>query len=491
MINSSLRSNDLRDFFYEGECVMKQIRISDITMKQAAEGFSLSFKEKIELAKLLDKLGVSVIELEGIANPRIDALRIKSIAAAVSNSIVAVPVQLDADSVVKTWNALKEAKKPRLQVCAPVSSVQMEYLFHKKPDAMLAAISQTVAACREVCADVEFVADDATRSDGAFLAKAIAAAVDAGAATVTLCDTAGTMMPDEFAAFVGDVCKENSCLTDINVGVSCVDSLAMADSSVIAAVRQGAVEIKAAAYPIHTASLANVARIISARGESFDAACSVSSTQLERTVEQIAWMCQTGRKKTSPFDNGVQDEDSGVYLTVHDDIGGVIKAVERLGYDLSEDDAQKVFEAFQTIAAKKERVSAKELDAIVASAAMQVPPTYVLKTYMINAGNTVSATAHLTLDKDGAVLEGVSIGDGPIDAAFLAIEQITGCHYELDDFQIQAVTEGREAMGQTVVKLRSGGKVYSGRGISTDIGGAGIHAYISALNKIVYEEEAV
>ena len=89
------------------------------------------------------------------------------------------------------------------------------------------------------------------------------------------------------------------------------------------------------------------------------------------------------------------------------------------------------------------------------------------------------------------MLEGVSIGDGPIDAAFLAIEQITGCHYELDDFQIQAVTEGREAMGQTVVKLRSNGKVYSGRGISTDIVGAGIHAYISALNKIVYEEEAV
>ena len=123
---------------------MRQIRISDITMKQAAEGFSLSFKEKIELAKLLDKLGVAVIELEGIENPRIDALRIKSIAAAVNGSIVAVPVQLNTDSVTQTWNALKEAKKPRLQVCAPVSSVQMEYLFHKKPDAMLKAIAETV-----------------------------------------------------------------------------------------------------------------------------------------------------------------------------------------------------------------------------------------------------------------------------------------------------------------------------------------------------------
>ena len=122
---------------------------------------------------------------------------------------------------------------------------------------------------------------------------------------------------------------------------------------------------------------------------------------------------------------------------------------------------------------------------------MQVPPTYILESFVVNSGNTISATAHLKLHKQGSILEGVCLGDGPIDAAFLAIEQITGQHYELDDFQIQAVTEGREAMGQTVVKLRSRGKVYSGRGISTDIVGASIHAYLSALNKIVYEEDNV
>jgi len=166
-----------------------------------------------------------------------------------------------------------------------------------------------------------------------------------------------------------------------------------------------------------------------------------------------------------------------------------MKAALRLGYDLSEEDGKKVFEAFQTIASKKEKVTDKELDAIVASAAMQVPATYILDTYVITAGNTISATAHLKLTKAGNPMEGVSIGDGPIDAAFLAIESITGQHYELDDFQIQAVTEGRGAMGQTVVKLRSNGKLYSGKGISTDIVGASIHAYISALNKIVYEEE--
>ena len=470
---------------------MKTIRISDVTMKQRTEEISLSFKEKIELAKLLDKLGVSAIELEGIHNSKIDALRVKSIATAVQGSVVAVPVALNRDSVQETWKALRLAKKPRLQVCAPVSSVQMEYLFHKKPDAMLEAISDTVAACKTLCTDVEFVADDATRSDGAFLNQAITAAVEAGASTITLCDTAGSMLPDEFSAFLQRVCEENPVLEQVSLGVSCSNELSMADSCVIAALRGRAVEVKAAAYPVNTASLANVARVISARGDSFGAGTTVHVAQLSRIVSQITWMCQTGRSKNSPFDNGVRDDDSDIYLTAHDDIAGVLKVVERLGYDLSEEDGMKVFEAFQNIAARKEKVSAKELDAIVASAAMQVPPTYILDTYVITAGNTISSTAHLKLNRGDARLEGISIGDGPIDAAFLAIESITGCHYELDDFQIQAVTEGREAMGQTVVKLRSGGKLYSGRGISTDIVGASIRAYLSALNKIVYEEEEV
>ena len=469
---------------------MNKIRICDVTMKQTGADISLSFKEKIELSKLLDKLGVSVIELEPIVQPKIDSLRIKSVAAAVKDSIVAVPVALSAESVQQTWNALKVARKARLQVCAPVSPVQMEYLFHKKPDAMLTAIRETIAECGKVCADVEFVADDATRSDPAFLYEAVRTAIAAGAQTVTVCDTAGAMLPNEFTAFLRELYANVPELKDVCLGVSCSDNLSMADSCAIAAVRYGAGEIKAAAYRQNVVSLPNVAKVLSAKGEFYNATCSVRTTVMKRITGQIAWMCQTGRSKTSPFDNGVQEDDGSIYLTSHDDLSAVMRVASRLGYDLSEEDGSKVYEAFQAIAGKKEKVGAKELDAIVASAAMQVPPTYTMDRYVVTSGNTISATAHLKLNKLGKMVEGVSLGDGPIDAAFLAIEQITGCHYELDDFQIQSVTEGREAMGQTVVKLRSGGKVYSGRGISTDIVGASILAYINALNKIVYEEES-
>ena len=468
---------------------MNQIRISDVTMKQTGADISLSFKEKIELSKLLDKLGVSVIELEPIAQPKIDALRIKSVAAAVKDSIVAVPVALNEESVRLTWNALKEAKKARLQVCAPVSPVQMEYLFHKKPDAMIASIRSTIESCCQLCEDVEFVADDATRSDFAFLYEAVRTAIAAGAKTVTVCDTAGAMLPNEFTAFIRELYAAVPELKEVTLGVSCSDQLSMADSCAFAAIRYGAGEIKAAACPLDNISLPNVAKVLNAKGEYYNAACSVRTTSMKRITGQIAWMCRTDRSDTSPFDYVVQEEDGSVYLTAHDDLTAVLKVAATLGYDLSEEDGASVYAAFREIAAKKDRVTARELDAIVASAAMQVPPTYVLDTYVITAGNTISSTAHLKLTKGEARLEGVCIGDGPIDAAFLAIESITGCHYELDDFQIQAVTEGREAMGQTVVKLRSSGKVYSGRGISTDIVGAGIQAYLSALNKIVYEEE--
>ena len=323
---------------------MNTIKISDVTMKQVADGFSLSFKEKIELAKLLDKLGVSVIELEGIQNPRVDSLRIKSIAAAVSNSIIAVPVQLTKESPAQVWAALQQAKKPRLQVCAAVSAVQMEYIFHKKPEAMLSAIADTVEACKALCQDVEFLADDATRADPAFLAKAVSAAITAGASTVTVCDTAGSMLPGEFARFVADLYEAAPALDNVSVGVSCCNALSMADACAIASVGEGVTELKAAAYPIDTASITNLAKLLAARGDSFGAVSSIQMTQLTRIISRAYQICQAVKTKGGAVT--VAQEDAGIYLTAHDDITAVTKVAEQLGYDLSEEDISKVYDAF-------------------------------------------------------------------------------------------------------------------------------------------------
>ena len=182
---------------------MDLVRIGDVTMRLLAlRGDSpLSFKGKLEISKLLDKLGVSVIELERLNGSRADALRVKSICSAVKGSIVAVPVELNPESVDAVWEALKGAAHPRLQVTAPVSTVQMEYLSRKKPEAMLACIQSVVSACAAKTGDVEFLAEDATRSEPAFLRTALETAIRAGAKTVTVCDAAVLLV--EVSVMVG------------------------------------------------------------------------------------------------------------------------------------------------------------------------------------------------------------------------------------------------------------------------------------------------
>ncbi|MDO4494088.1 MAG: alpha-isopropylmalate synthase regulatory domain-containing protein [Clostridia bacterium] len=467
---------------------MHTIAVSDVTMKTAQErGDSIRFRKKLELAKLLDALNVSVIELPQITEPKTDALLIRSVVTAVKHSTVAVPVDpKDPESPAFVWNALKDAAHPRLQVALPVSTVQMEYFYHKKEDAMLTMIAENVAACKALCPEVEFIAQDAGRADKDYLRKAIEAA--AGADIITVCDTAGVMLPAEFGAWAGEV--KAMLPENIRFGVRCSDALSMADACTVMATAAGADEVKTAVWGGDTANTATVAKILKARGESFGANTVVRTTELTRGAQAARNLLENESVRAA-FDTAETEASEETTLTANDDCETVAKAVAALGYELAEEDKIKVFEAFRKIAEKKGgSVGIRELDAIVASAALQVPPAYRVESYLINSGNVITATAHIIISRDGNNIEGLSVGDGPVDAAFRAIEQIIGCHYELDDFQLRAVTEGREAMGEAVVRLRANGKLYSGRGISTDIIGATINAYISAVNKIVYEEVA-
>ena len=468
---------------------MRSIYLSDITMSMPARngGYDLSFREKIELSKLLDRVGIQVIETAAIKNKRTDSLLIKSIASAVKESTVAVPLSLtEKDTLKNTWNALKEAKKPRIQVVAPVSTVQMEYITRMKPASIVKKVAKLTAEAKECCKDVEFVAWDAGRSEADFLNEVVGAAVNAGATVVTLCDTAGNLLPEEFYDRVKSARKQLP--KNVRLGVMISNELCLADACAVSAIMAGADEVKVSACGNFTSSLEGLVHILKVRGMEKGVSCDVHDTELKRIVTQIRRICEEKGSGTSTYDSEVHD-DQGVVLTIHDDISAVMKVAADLGYDLNEEDQVKVYDAFTRIASKKESVSAKELDAIIASAAMQVPPTYKIKDFVINSGNAITATCHIRMEKDGQVFDGLAVGDGPIDASFFAIEQIIGHHYELDEFEMQAVTEGREAMGETVVRLRSNdGKVYSGRGISTDIIQASINAYMSAINKIVYEE---
>ena len=454
-----------------------KIKVADRTL--VSGGASFSFKEKIEIARQLENLNVDTIELSKIENDKADTLLIRTIASFVKNAVISIEVHNVAD-VDKALLALNTAAKKRIRVELPVSCVGMEYTFHKKAPKMLEIIKDTIAYAKQNCPDVEFCAIDATRAEEEFLSEVVTEAVNAGATLVTFCDSTAEMMPNKFGEFVSKYTNANA-----EIGVMCENKNGLAAADAVIAIDKGATTVKTAVGGSIT-SLDTFAGILKNCGGECGFESPIKFTQLNRIIGQISWITK-GNKNDKLATSIVTATDDNLVLDVNDDKDTVMTAVLNLGYDLSETDSVKVYEEFLRAAAKK-RITAKELEAIVATVALQVEPTYKLINYVVNSGNIITSTAQITLEKDGNTLQGISAGDGPIDAAFHAVEQIIGCHYELDDFQIQSITEGKGAMGGAIVKLRRDGKLYSGNGISTDIIAASIKAYINAVNKIVYEE---
>lgn len=469
----------------------EKIRICDCTLCQGEQSPELSFRETIELCRMLDRLGTDLIELKGVRQKKVDNLLIKSVCQAVKSARIAVPVYVPGENADDVWEALKEGTDPRLQVVAPVSSVQMEYISHLKPDALAEKTAEAVRKCLGYTADVEFVAVDATRSDGNFLRRVIRGAIDAGAKTVTLCDTAGSMLPEETAEFLDSLFADVPELKDVTVGYACSDALHLADACAIAAVRCGVKEIKAAAFRRDSISLRNIVSILNVKQKQLGISLGVGVEQIDTLTAQVDNLCRSGLAHSFHPARGGEDSRESMTVNTHESRESIVRAIAKMGYELTDEDTEKVWQRFREMSVNKDAMTLKELEAIVATEAMQVPPACTDVQYVINTGSSIGAMSHMKLSLHGRQLEGISTGDGAIDAAFNSIEKATGRHFEVDDFQIQSVTEGREAMGETLIRLRSDGKLYSGRGISTDIVGAGIMAYINAMNKIIYEEEEV
>ena len=461
---------------------MKKIIVTDMTLPLFKS--QLSFKEKIEISRHLDNLNVDVIEMPQIDNIKTDTLLVRTISAFVKNSTISVSAGMTKDGIENALAALASAKKKRIKIELPVSTVQMEYTCHKKAPKMLELAKELFKFATDSGIDIEFSAIDATRADAKFLTEIINAAITAGVKYITICDNEASMLPDEFASFTQNVIASCENAKGVKFGIMCKNRNDMVTASTIMAVRSGIDEVKTSLGG-DIPKLDIFADLLHDCGDRLGFSIDVKFTQLHRISKQIKWILGNKEADATITDDASTEE---IPLDENDDISVITDAINKLGYDLSEEDNKKVYDEFKRVAAKK-KVGNKELEAIIASVAMQVPPTFKILSYVVNNGNIISSSAQIKLQKDMDELTGICIGDGPIDAAFRAIEQIIGHHYELDDFQIQAVTQGKDSVGSAIVKLRDGGKLYSGTGVSTDIIGASIRAYINAVNKIVYEEE--
>lgn len=461
---------------------MKKLFVSDYTLRKFHQDgrAELLFREKTAIAACIDSIGADRIELPPVVKAKEDRIIFRTISSAAAAQ-VAIPVGYDEAAVELAWECIREAKCPCLQVMLPVATAQMEYGFRVKDAGMLETIKKLVSKAKSLCENVEFSALDATRADPAFLVKACLAARESGASCLTVCDDTGTCLPDEIAQLVKTV--RQAC--DLPLLVSLADSIGMGPACAYAAIEAGADGIKTAMQGENVLLTEQFAVMLAARGERLGVTASLNDTELHRDISQTLRHAHHEAPKAAGGDVSASD----VFLDADSSLSDVCEAVKALGYTLSEEDNSKVYKALLQLCQKKGSLSSRELEALIASNAMQAPSTYHLAAFSANCTNVGAAMAQVTLQRGDETLLGVATGDGPIDAVFRAIESCIGYHYELDDFQIQAVTEGKEALGSALVRLRNNGRLYVGNGLSTDIVGASIRAYINALNKIVFEEQ--
>ena len=465
---------------------MRKVVVCDSSLKTIGLNGTnlLSFKEKLEIIKRLSELNVDVIEVSPVKNDKADEVLIKTVCNSSVKPVISCVAGDTAEEIEKNFALISGAKRKRLNVVMPVSPVQMEYLVSKKPALVLEQLKAMTLKAASLNSDVEVSLIDATRAESEFLYTAIKTAIECGAKTVSLIDVAGTMLPEEFSAFIKDVFANVPELSGVNLTVGASDALSMGVANAVAALYAGANGVKVSSLGSETlpfiekfsATMENI-------GLRYGLDTNLNKTALKRIVGSIKEIASVKSEKRQESALSEKAETLSKDLTQ----SALAKIIKKRGYELSPEDVKKVYGEFIRLSEKKD-VNTKELDAIIAANALQVPETYSLVSFSVSASNVLPATASITLIKDGTSVSGLSYGNGPVDAAFLAIEAITKRHMELDDFDLSAITEGKEAMGQAIVKLRYNGVIYSGRGISTDIIGASIRAYLGAINKIVYEE---
>lgn len=502
---------------------MRKIHIFDTTLRdgEQAPGCTMNPREKVELARQLERLGVDVIEAGFPVSSPDDFAAVEAVAGTVTRPVVAALCRAVTEDIETAARALAPAKRPRLHVFIATSDLHLREKLDITREQALEMIAESVALARSLCDDVEFSAEDATRSDREFLLTALNLAIDHGATLVNVPDTVGYLFPEEMTDLIGylrDNLHKRKDGEDIPISVHCHNDLGMAVANSLAAVRAGASQVEVAVNGIGeragNAALEEFVMAVNTRGQTFGLQTGVNLRQIYRTCRLVstiigqkipfnkpivgrnaflheAGIHQHGVLKNpltyeimSPRTVGIYDND--LVLGKHSGKHAFAERVEELGYFLPGEAMEKAFTRFLALADRKRTVTNKDIDAIVAAAGYAIPETYQLHSFVVNSGTVISATAVVKLLKDGTEeIEQVSRGDGPIDAAFKAIDRIVQVGFQLVNYSIHSVTEGEDAQGEVVVKLRRGKRTVTGRGLSTDIFEASLKAYLNAVNKII------
>ena len=500
----------------------KRIKIFDTTLRDGEQspGCSMNLKEKIQMAKQLERMKVDIIEAGFAISSPGDFKSVRAVAETVKESIVASLARTTKDDIDRAWEAVSVAARPRIHTFIATSPIHMEYKLRLMPDQVEEQAVAMVKHAKGYCSDIEFSAEDATRSDPAFLARVFNGVIKAGATTINIPDTVGYTVPDEFYEFLIKVRELCPALDNVDISVHCHNDLGLGVANSLAAIKAGATQVETTINGIGeragNAAMEELVMALRTRKDIFRAETNIVTTEIMRASKLLttitgvkvqpnkaivgenafaheAGIHQHGVLKNKETYEIMTPESIGLtknsmVLGKHSGKHALRSKAQELGIDLSEEALERAFERFKIIADKKKQIYDGDIEALLSKEALQVPKTYQMKSFVINSGNSITSTAVIEAIKDDKVIEKVSRGDGPIDAAFRAIGKIVGKQMRLEDYQLHSVTEGMDALGDALVKISSNGKSYAGRGLSTDVIEASIHAYINAVNKMICEE---
>ena len=499
---------------------MKRIKIFDTTLRDGEQspGCSMNLSEKIEMAKQLDKLGVDIIEAGfAIASP-MDHKSVQAIAGAVTNCTVASLARCTKGDIDAAWDAVKEANHPRIHVFLATSNIPMEYKLKPTREELLQRITDMVGYARSKCADIEFSAEDASRSEWDFLAQCYTNAVAAGATTLNVPDTVGYSTPQEMADLITYLRANVTGIENVDISVHCHDDLGMAVANSLACIKAGATQVECTVNGIGeragNASLEEIVMALHTRKDFYGAETGVNTRQIYRSSKLLsnitgvpippskavvganAFAHESGIHQHGVIANAqtyeiMNSTDVGIpqntmVLGKHSGKHALRDKLQTMGYELTDAELEKVFARFKTLADKKKNITTADLEALVLHRHNANYETCQLVSHVINAGDGVPNTSCVKLKRAGEELEEVAIGSGPLDASFKAINRMLGLDIKLDSFSLNAVTDGEDAIGEAVVKIEApNGRRYTGTGLSTDIIESSIRAYVNGINKMM------
>lgn len=501
-----------------------RIKIFDTTLRdgEQAPGCSMTLREKLRVAKALTDLNVDIIEAGFPAASPGDFEAVKAIADENRGPIICGLARCNPEDIAKVHAAVKGADNHRIHVFVATSAIHREYKLKMAKEEIIKSAVGAIRLARELCDDVEFSPEDASRTELTYLAEVVSAAIEAGATTVNIPDTVGYTVPAEFDKLFRYLHDHVEGIERITLSVHCHNDLGMAVANSLAAVQAGARQIECTINGIGeragNCSLEEVVMALKTRSEFFELETGIESARLYPTSRLVAGITgmQIPRNKAIVGENAFAHEagihqhgmlqHASTYEIMRPEDVGISKSnlvlgkhsgrhafrdrVKDLGFDLDEFEVNRAFQEFKKLADRKKDMYDGDIEAIIMNVDNSSTGPWILKSLQITSGTDMDATAMLILmDENGTEFKKAATADGPVEAAFTALEDISEVDLTLQNFELHSATIGEDAQGEATVTVAFNGKSYRGHGTSQDIVEAACKAYLEVINRILRRRE--